>query len=139
MINYYLAVLRKYAVFEGRASRSEYWWFTLVNVIISLLLTIANGSLSAEGSMNILAGIYGLLVFIPSLAVTVRRLHDIGKSGWWILIGIIPLIGTIVLLVFAVMESNPESNEYGPKPSNNMSGPTPTEPTTPTQPPAPTV
>ncbi len=112
-MNWYLEVLKKYAVFEGRSRRKEYWMFFLFNFIISFVLGFVEGLVGGPGILYL---IYALAVFIPGLAVTVRRLHDIGKSGWWILIGIVPLIGAIVLLIFAVMDSQPGDNEYGPNP-----------------------
>lgn len=118
-MNWYLEVLKKYAVFSGRARRSEYWYFALFNFIISIVLTvfdIAAGSFSQETEMGLIGGIYTLAMLIPSIAVSVRRLHDTGRSGWWLLIGLIPLIGVIVLLVFAVQDSKPGQNQYGENP-----------------------
>lgn len=115
-MNYYIAVLKKYAVFGGRARRAEYWYFVLFTIIISIALTLI-GSLIGDGK-NILAGIYGLAVLIPSLAVSVRRLHDVGKSGWMILICLIPLVGAIWLFVLTVLDSDPGANKYGPNPKN---------------------
>jgi uncharacterized membrane protein YhaH (DUF805 family) len=125
-MNYYLTVLKKYAVFEGRAQRAEYWYFVLFNAIISIILGILgkvigvfNITLGTIGSeMNILSAIYGLAVFLPSLAVCVRRLHDVGKSGWMILINLIPLIGQIWILILMIKDSDPGDNEYGPNPKN---------------------
>ena len=107
-MRWYIEVLKKYAVFEGRARRTEYWMFTLVNIIITLVL--------AALSFGTLESIYGLLVFIPSLAVSVRRLHDTGRSGWWLLIGLIPLLGALVLIYFFILDSQPGDNQYGPNP-----------------------
>lgn len=115
-MNYYIAVLKKYAVFSGRARRAEYWYFVLFTIIISIALTLI-GSLIGDGK-NILAGIYGLAVFIPSLAVLIRRLHDVGKSGWMILICLIPIVGGIWLFVLTVLDSDPGTNKYGPNPKN---------------------
>jgi len=117
-VSWYIAVLKKYAVFSGRARRKEYWTFVLFNVIITVVLTMIEGvaDSNSEGSQSTLATLYGLVVLTPSLAVGVRRLHDIGKSGWWMLIGLIPIIGTIVLLIFAVRDSQPADNQYGPNP-----------------------
>lgn len=118
-MNWYLSVLRQYAVFKGRARRKEYWFFNLFNVIVSLTLTVVDyqtGSLYPELGIGLLSGIYSLAVLIPSLAVTVRRLHDTDRSGWWILIGLIPVIGAIVLLVFMLLDSKPGDNQYGPNP-----------------------
>lgn len=117
-MNWYLTVWKKYAQFSGRARRSEYWYFTLFNIIASILLVIVDGilgSFSAEAGMGILGGLYALAALIPSLAVAVRRLHDTGRSGWWLLIALIPLVG-IVLLVFMVLDSSPGQNQFGPNP-----------------------
>ena len=122
-MNWYLSVLRQYAVFKGRARRKEYWFFILFNLIASLLLTVVDfmtGSLNAELGMGLLSGLYALAVLIPSLAVTVRRLHDTGRTGWWLLIGLIPLIGAIVLLVFMLLDSQRGDNEYGVNPKGVM-------------------
>jgi uncharacterized membrane protein YhaH (DUF805 family) len=119
VVNWYLEVLRKYAVFSGRARRKEYWMFLLINIIITIVLIAIDsliGTFRPRAGVGLLEGLYSLAVLIPSLAVTVRRLHDIGRSGWWILIGLIPFIGGIVLLIFALLDSEPGSNEYGPNP-----------------------
>lgn len=118
-MQWYLGVLKQYAVFKGRARRKEYWFFILFNLIASLLLTVVDfmtGSLDAELGIGLLSGLYSLAVLIPSLAVTVRRLHDTGRTGWWLLIGLIPLIGAIVLLVFMLLDSQPGDTEYGANP-----------------------
>lgn len=118
-MNWYLEVLKKYAVFSGRARRKEYWYFFLFNIIISIVLAAidgATGSFSAEAGMGLLGGIYTLAVLIPGIAVSVRRLHDTERSGWWLLIGLVPLIGAIVLLVFMVQDSKPGQNQYGANP-----------------------
>jgi len=90
------SVFSKYAVFSGRAGRPEFWWFALFNVIASVILGAVDYLLFGR---EILGAVYGLAVLLPGLGVAVRRLHDIGRSGWWILVGIIPLVGWIVLLV----------------------------------------
>jgi uncharacterized membrane protein YhaH (DUF805 family) len=113
-MNYYLSVLKKYAVFSGRSQRAEYWYFFLFNVIISIALAIISTVIGDDSS--ILRMLYGLAVLIPGIAVSVRRLHDVGKSGWMLLIGLIPLIGAIWLLVLMVTDSNPGDNKYGPNP-----------------------
>ena len=118
-MNWYLEVLRKYAVFRGRARRKEYWYFLLFNIIITIVLgaiDAVTGSFSAEGGVGLLGGIYALAILIPAVAVTVRRLHDTDHSGWWLLIGLIPLIGAVVLFVFTVQDSNAGENQYGPSP-----------------------
>jgi len=117
-MNWYFEVLKKYAVFSGRARRKEYWYFVLFNFLIGILLGIIDGAIGGfdPEKVGILGLIYTLAILIPSLAVTFRRLHDTGRSGWWWLIGLIPLIGWIVLFVFMVLDSDPETNEYGPSP-----------------------
>ncbi len=112
-MNWYLDVLKKYAVFSGRARRQEYWMFVLFYVISYVLLGIIEGIVNLSG---ILTGIYALAVLVPSLAVGARRLHDTGRSGWWLLIALIPLVGAIVLIYFAVQDSQPGENQYGPNP-----------------------
>jgi uncharacterized membrane protein YhaH (DUF805 family) len=117
-LNWYFDVLKKYFVFSGRARRKEYWMFTLFNIIAYILLTVIAmvlGMQSNKHGLNFLTGLYSLLVFLPSLGVTVRRLHDTGRSGWWVLISLVPIIGGIVLLVFMLLDST-GSNEYGPNP-----------------------
>ena len=113
LVNWYLEVLKKYAVFSGRARRKEYWMFLLFNIIIGLVL---GGIAWLAGGPDVLGSIYGLVVLIPGIAVSVRRLHDTDRSGWWLLIGLIPLIGAIVLLVFMAQDSQPGANQYGPNP-----------------------
>ena len=98
---------QKYADFNGRASRAEYWWFALAIVLGSLILS---------GISDILGLIFNLGILIPSLAAGARRLHDTGRSGWWQLISLIPVLGLIVLIVLLALEGNAEDNEYGAKP-----------------------
>lgn len=120
-MNWYLEVLNKYAVFEGRARRKEYWFFIFFNVLISMALGIIDrlmGNFDPGTGLGILSGIYALGVMIPGIAVSVRRLHDTGRSGWWLLITFVPLIGAIVFLYFMVLDSNPERNEYGSSPKD---------------------
>ena len=111
-MSWYVMVLKKYVVFEGRARRKEYWYFALISFIISLILSLIDWAIG----MNILVTIYGLAVLLPALGVSVRRLHDIGRSGWWIFINLIPLIGLIIWLVFMFKDSQPGTNQYGPSP-----------------------
>ena len=118
-MDWYFEVLRKYAVFSGRARRKEYWLFTLFNLLAMLVLSFIDGMIgmySIEAGVGLLSGIYALGILVPSLAVTVRRLHDTSRTGWWILIAFIPLIGALVLLVFTVLDSTPGNNKYGPDP-----------------------
>ena len=111
-------VLENYANFEGRARRSEYWWFTLVNAGISFVLGLIFGGIAAAAEAPMVAGlsyIYSLAVLVPSIAVGVRRLHDVGKSGWYMLIGLIPF-GIFYVLYLYFQDSQPGTNEYGPNP-----------------------
>lgn len=121
-MNWYLEVLKKYAVFGDRARRKEYWMYTLFTFVIGFVLGIVDAVLHTETRSGI--GLFGLLytlaTFIPGLAVSVRRLHDIGKSGWWLLLLCIPLLGWLVLLVFDVLDSQPGTNEYGPNPKEDQ-------------------
>jgi uncharacterized membrane protein YhaH (DUF805 family) len=118
-MNWYLDVYKKYADFTGRARRSEYWYFFLFYTIAYIVLSIIDASIgtySVQSSIGLLGGLYMLASLIPSVAVGIRRLHDTGRSGWWLLIGLIPLIGAIVIIVFFVQDSAPGANQYGPNP-----------------------
>lgn len=117
-VDWYLKVLKQYADFGGRARRKEYWMFVLFNLIISVVLSIVASLIR----LPILATLYSLAILVPGIAVSVRRMHDIGKSGWVLLIGLIPLLGAIVLLVWAAQEGNQGSNQYGADPKSGASG-----------------
>ena len=105
---------RNYVGFSGRASRSEFWYWILFTVLVSIALSIIDfGMLSGN---SVLSSIWSLATFLPSLAIGVRRLHDGDRTGWWWLIVIIPLIGIIVLIVFWCLEGTPGSNRFGPDP-----------------------
>jgi uncharacterized membrane protein YhaH (DUF805 family) len=112
-MDWYFKVLQNYVGFQGRARRKEYWTFVLYSFIISLVLGILQAVLHMR---EILTSIYSLAVLLPSLAVGVRRLHDTGRSGFWLLIGLIPIIGSIVLLVFMCFDSEAGDNKYGASP-----------------------
>lgn len=119
-MNWYIAVLKNYAGFSGRARRKEYWMFTLFNIIflfVAMILDMLLGTEFGLGVYGLFYMLYSLAVIIPGLAVSVRRLHDIGKSGWMFLIVLIPIIGWIWLLFLMVTDSNPGENQYGPYPS----------------------
>lgn len=116
-MDWYLEAWRKYAVFSGRARRTEYWMFVLFNVIVAVVLSFVDGLVGSQGALDML---YGLAALIPGIAVSVRRLHDTDRSGWWLLVGLIPLVGTIVLLVFMVQDSTPGQNEFGANPKEEM-------------------
>lgn len=115
-MNWYLAVLKKYAVFEGRASRTEYWMYFLFSVIVSIILGVLDSILGIRSSygLGLLGSLYSLAVLLPGLGVTIRRLHDTGRSGWWFLIVLVPFVGWIVLLAFMIRDSQPGDNQYGP-------------------------
>ena len=124
-MNWYLKVLKQYVDFDGRARRKEYWMFTLMNGIIGLVLQWGTIGIleSAESSDNMtnLVGLgipiaYSILVFLPTIAVSVRRMHDVGKSGWMVLINLIPLIGSIWYFVLSISDSQMGDNQYGPNP-----------------------
>ncbi|MGO4998306.1 DUF805 domain-containing protein [Oceanisphaera sp. W20_SRM_FM3] len=122
-MNWYLDVLKNYATFGGRARRKEYWMFILFNIIISIVLGFIDGLIGTyniESGFGLLSGLYSLAILIPSLAVSIRRLHDTDRSGWWLLIGFIPLIGAIVLLVFMLLDSTPEQNKFGANPKESF-------------------
>ena len=106
-IQWYLEGFRHYVDFRGRTGRRGYWYFFLFNVLVTLVLGAVSGAL---------VGAYVLAAFLPGLAVFVRRLHDADRSAWWILIGLIPLLGSIVLLVFLVTEGTRGENDHGPDP-----------------------
>ena len=117
-MNWYITVLKQYAVFEGRARRMEYWMFALFNIIIAIGLGIVDGvaGSATESGIGILGGIYNLAVLIPSIAVAVRRLHDTGRSGLWVLIAFVPCVDTIILQVFLIQESVAGDNQCGINP-----------------------
>ena len=118
-MSWFLEVLKKYAVFEGRARRKEYWYFALCYFLIFIALAVIDGvtgSINASAEIGLLTAIFALAMFIPSLAVGVRRLHDTNRSGWWMLLCLIPCIGHFVLLVFAAQDSNSGENRYGSNP-----------------------
>jgi len=119
-MDWFLVVVKeRYAQFSGRARRSEYWYFYLFYVLIVIGLAIVDGisgTRNATAGVGLFSGVFGLAMLIPSLAVSVRRLHDTGRSGWWLLIALVPVIGAIVLLVFVLLDSAPGANQYGANP-----------------------
>jgi len=114
-MNWYLAVLKNYVGFSGRARRTEYWMFALFNIIIFAVLGIL-AAVTRSYFFWILYSLYALAVIIPSLAVTWRRMQDTGRNGLWILLGLIPFVGGIILLVFMLLPGTPGPNEFGPDP-----------------------
>jgi uncharacterized membrane protein YhaH (DUF805 family) len=112
-MSWYLEVIKNYVNFRGRARRKEYWMFTLVNALIALGIFVIEMLAGIDGWLY---GLYSLFVFLPSFAVAIRRLHDTGRSGWWILISLIPIVGAIVILVFMCLEGESQSNKWGQNP-----------------------
>jgi len=112
-------ITKKYATFSGRARRKEYWLFTLfvwVGSFVLSLLDVAIGTFDVETGMGIISTVFSLVLLIPGIAVSVRRLHDTDRSGWWLLIVFIPLIGAIVILIFAALRGTPHQNRFGNDP-----------------------
>ncbi|MEO3433885.1 DUF805 domain-containing protein [Inquilinus sp. CAU 1745] len=105
-----------YVKFGGRSSRSEYWYWVLFILLVQLVLGVIESAVLPITSRGILVGIFGLIVLLPNIAVSVRRLHDIDKSGWWLLIGLIPILGVIVLIVFFCLKGTDGDNRFGPDP-----------------------
>lgn len=131
-MNYYLNVLRNYATFSGRARRKEFWYFALFNFIFEFIIQVTDKFIVTTFNMNhdnmnfdnffvfgYLNLVYSIFTIIPSIAVSVRRLHDVGKSGTSLLIVLIPFIGVIWFLLVLFTDSNQEENQYGPNPKNN--------------------
>ena len=123
MINWYKkVVLENYSNFNGRARRSEYWYFALVNIIVLIVAAVLDNLLGINFDplpYGYIYFAYALAVFVPGLAVSVRRLHDVNKSGWFYLIVLIPLIGAIWLLVLFFTEGDKAANQYGEDPKGN--------------------
>jgi len=115
-MGFFMDALKNYFNFSGRATRKQYWMFYLFYILFLILLTVLDVMLDTyneEVGMGLLSGIFALLMFIPSLSILFRRFHDIGRSGWWILLFLIPLIGPIVILIFTILDSKPEENKWG--------------------------
>lgn len=108
-----------YVTFSGRARRSEYWFWTLFSVLVSVVASV----ISNAAHTQIISYVASLALFLPGLAVAVRRLHDTSRTGWWVLIAFVPLVGAIVLLVFMVMDSTPGDNAWGPNPKALQAAP----------------
>lgn len=121
-MNWYIKVIKQYAVFTGRARRQEYWWFTLFNIIAYLIASMLDGMLGTynlEVGIGFVSGVYTLFILLPSLGVSVRRLHDTDRSGWWILLAFVPIIGPLVILVFMLLDGNQGDNRFGPDPKGD--------------------
>jgi uncharacterized membrane protein YhaH (DUF805 family) len=114
-VSWYLDVLKSYAKFSGRARRKEFWMFALIHLVIAIVLVVAASVAEIDALMYVYF-IYLLATTIPTLAVTVRRLHDSGKSGWWYFIALVPFIGSFWLLALVAQAGQPQANAYGPDP-----------------------
>lgn len=114
-MDYFLQALKNFGDFKGRSRRSEYWYFSLFTVIFTIVAMVLDGLL---WETPILYFTVALAFFVPGLAVAVRRLHDVGRSGWFYLIALIPLIGAIILLVWFCTDSVPGPNKWGPNPKD---------------------
>ncbi len=113
-----LVIVERYAGFQGRAQRSEFWWFALFYLLLSLVIgTISRTSDVLGGVLNL---VVTLSLLVPTIAVQIRRLHDTDRTGWWILLGLIPLIGTIILIVFYAQRGTDGDNRFGPDPLGNV-------------------
>lgn len=112
-MEWYKKALQNFAVFTGRAHRTEYWMFILIHFVILVAIGFIESTL---GIGNFISGLYSIVLFIPLISAAVRRLHDTGRSGWWYLLMLIPFIGTIIVIVLLALDSEPGSNEYGPNP-----------------------
>ena len=121
-MNWYLDAWKNYFTFTGRSRRKAYWMFVLFNIIAIVLANVIDNVLGLAGAEGYgpISAIYGLAVFIPGLALAIRRLHDTGRTGWWMLLGFLPVIGIIILIVFFVTDSQPGSNPYGPNPKDTL-------------------
>ena len=114
LVNWWkVVVLQRFAQFVGRAGRAEYWWFVLANFIVVVILSALSRASFIFAVLNLA---YGIALIVPSIAVGIRRLHDVGKSGWWLLISLVPLVGIIILIVFLATQGDPGANQYGPPP-----------------------
>jgi uncharacterized membrane protein YhaH (DUF805 family) len=110
-----------YAKFDGRASRPAFWWWFLFGLLVGIGASIIDAII---GSFGVVSGLAALALLLPNLSVAIRRLHDTDHTGWWVLIGLIPIIGFIVLLIFYLRQSDPGENRYGPPPADGVPAPT---------------
>jgi len=118
-VSHFVDALKKYVDFGGRASRTQFWMFVLVYFVLAVVAAIldyALGTVPDGASTGLIGLVLALALFLPSLALTVRRIHDTGRSGWWVLILLVPCIGFIAWLVFALQASEEGANQWGPNP-----------------------
>jgi uncharacterized membrane protein YhaH (DUF805 family) len=118
------SVLTQYANFHGRARRSEFWWFMLASLLASIVASIIDAAIGSDvgAGTGVVSLLLSLALLIPTLAVGARRLHDTGKTGWWQLIALVPLVGIIVLIVFWAQDGHPNPNQHGPSPKYQAAG-----------------
>ena len=116
-MHWYVDVLKNYVGFSGRAHRTEFWMFCLISTIISIALSVIETMIGLPGMIS---SLYSLAILLPALAVGMRRLHDTGRSGWWLLLWFVPVIGWIALLIFYCIDSDSGQNQYGPNPKGSM-------------------
>lgn len=116
-MNWYVQAFQKYAEFNGRSTRGEFWYFLLIHALVILGIILIE---LVFGTYGILGGLYAIGAIVPSFAVTVRRLHDTGRSGWSILLVLIPVIGSVILLIFLLQDSQYGENQYGKSPKEGM-------------------
>ncbi len=116
IVKYYVGTLKRYVDFNGRARRREFWMFFLANFVVSMGINILGSAVMNASAAQLPGAIYSLAVLLPALSIGARRLHDTGKSGWWLLIALVPLVGAILLIVFWATEGNKGQNSYGPDP-----------------------
>ena len=121
-MDWYFKVLKNYLGFSGRARRKEFWMFILVNLVLTVVLSILDKMLGLRiaGDEGLLTTVYGVLIFLPYWAVQFRRLHDTDRSAWWLLLLLIPIVGWIVILVFNCQNGTPGENRFGPDPKAGM-------------------
>jgi uncharacterized membrane protein YhaH (DUF805 family) len=131
-MNYYINALKNYAVFDGRETRKSYWMFILFNLVIVAVLSFIDSFIGGE-ELNILTTIYGLAVLLPTIGIAVRRLHDTERSGWWLLISFVPLVGAIILIVLLALPTKGTGASVAP---TTRAEPAPTKVDTPQTPPA---
>jgi uncharacterized membrane protein YhaH (DUF805 family) len=106
------SVLSKYTTFSGRAGRPEFWWWVLASLLASVVVNLLDYAIGM-GDVMPLSSIYGLAILLPQLAVSARRLHDIDRTGWWLLLALVPIIGWLVLIWFYIQPSTPGANRFG--------------------------
>lgn len=116
-MEWFMKALRQYAVFTGRARRKEYWFFVLFYILIAIGLGFIDSVLGlGSEEFGLLSGLFGLAMILPALGVAVRRMHDTGRSGWWVLVSLIPFVGWLIFIWFATRDGEPGPNDYGPDP-----------------------